>query len=170
MLGSIQSSDRSTRAEVSNRIASAAHTWLKLSKLHVWDDSHISRGIKCTLYKVVMQSTLLYASETWALSKQQLHRLDVFQMKCLRQICKVSLKDRISNVVILGWCNVARVSNIVSHRRLRWLGHLARMPDDRLPKRVLFGHMDGNAGGFRVEFKRNGRTMLGRTCNLQGSH
>ena len=72
--------------------------------------------------------------------------------------------------VILGWCNVARVSNIVSHRRLRWLGHLARMPDDRLPKRVLFGHMDGNAAGFRVELKSNGRTMLGRTCNLQGSH
>ena len=36
------------------------------------------------------------------------------------------------------------VSNIVSHRRLRWLGHLARMPDERLPKRVLFGHMDGS--------------------------
>ena len=101
-LGSIQSSDLSTRAEVSNRIASAAHTWLKPSKLHVWDDSHISRGIKCTLYKVIVQSTLLYASETWALPKQHLHRQDVFQMKCPRQICKVSLKDRINNYVILA--------------------------------------------------------------------
>ena len=33
--GSIQSSDLSTRAEISYRIASAAHPWLKLSKLHV---------------------------------------------------------------------------------------------------------------------------------------
>ncbi len=65
-------------------------------------------------------------------------------MKCLRKICKVSLKDKIKNETILGWCNVAKVSNIVSHRRLRWLGHLARMSDDRLPKRVLFGHMDGS--------------------------
>ena len=65
-------------------------------------------------------------------------------MKCLRRICKVSLKDKIRNEIILGWCNAARVSNIVSHRRLRWLGHLARMPDERLPKRVLFGHMDGS--------------------------
>ena len=70
-------------------------------------------------------------------------------MKCLRQICKVTLKDKINNDVILGWCNVARVSNIVSYRRLRWLGHLARMPNDRLPKRVLFGHMDGTAAGIR---------------------
>ena len=73
-----------------------------------------------------------------------MHRLDVFQMKCLRKICKVSLKDRINNERILDWCNVAKVSNIVSHMRLRWLGHLARMPDERLPKRVLFGHMDGS--------------------------
>ena len=93
---------------------------------------------------MIVQSTLLYASETWALPKQQLHRLEVFQMKCLRKICKVSLKDKIRNEIILGWCNAARVSNIVSHRRLRWLGHLARMPDERLPKRVLFGHMDGS--------------------------
>ena len=27
--------------------------------------------------------------------------------------------------------------------RLRWLGHLGRMGDDRLPKRVLFGRMEG---------------------------
>ena len=48
-----------------------------------WDDDFISRGIKCTLYKVIVQFTLLYASETWALPKQQLHRLEVFQMKSL---------------------------------------------------------------------------------------
>ena len=107
-LGSIQSSDLSTRAEISNRIASAANAWLKLSQSYVWDDSHISRGIKCTLYKLIVQSTLLYASETWALPMQQLHRLEVFQMKCLKQICKVSLNDRINNDVILGWCNLQK--------------------------------------------------------------
>ena len=148
-LGSMQSSDLSVKAEISSRLASAAHSWSKLSKLHVWDDECISRGIKCILYKVIVQSTLLYASETWAFPKQQMHRLDVFQMKCLRKICKVSLKDRINNERILYWCNVAKVSNIVSHRRLRWLGHLARMPDERLQKRVLFRHMDGS--GLRVK-------------------
>ena len=59
---------------------------------------------------MIVQSTLLYASETWALAKQQLHRLEVFQMKCFRKICKVSLKDKIRNEIILGFSNVARVS------------------------------------------------------------
>ena len=35
----------------------------------------------------------------------------------------------------------------ICHRKLRWLGHLARMPDERLPKRVLYGHM--NDSGVR---------------------
>jgi hypothetical protein len=61
-LGSMQTSDLSVKAEVSNRLASAANAWLKLSKQHVWDDGCISRGIKCTLYKVIVQSTLPYAS------------------------------------------------------------------------------------------------------------
>ena len=46
-------------SSVTNSLASAANAWLKLSKLHVWDDECIGRGIKCTLYKVIVQSTLL---------------------------------------------------------------------------------------------------------------
>ena len=165
-LGSMQSSDLSVKAEISSRLASAAHAWSKLSKLHVWDDECISRGIKCILFKVIVQSTLLYASETWAFPKQQMHRLDVFQMKCLRKICKVSLKDRINNERILDWCNVAKVSNIVSHRRLRWLGHLARMPDERLPKRVLFGHMDGS--GLRGKSQQQWVDYVGEDLQIAG--
>ena len=96
------------------------------------------------LYKVIVQSTVLHASETWAFPKQHTHRLDVFQMKDLRKICRVSLNDKIRNDFILDKCNAVSVSNNVSHRRLRWLGHLARMPDERLPERVLFGQMDGS--------------------------
>ncbi len=31
------------------------------------------------------------------------------------------------------------IEDLVSARRLRWLGHLARTDEDRLPKKVLFG-------------------------------
>jgi hypothetical protein len=100
-LGSMQTSNLSVKAEVSNGLASAANACLKQSKQHVWDDECISRGIKHTLYKVIVQSTLLYASEIWAFPKHQIHRVDAVQMKCLRKICKVSLKDRIRNGTIL---------------------------------------------------------------------
>ena len=31
------------------------------------------------------------------------------------------------------------LEDFVASRRLRWLGHVARMEDDRLPKKILFG-------------------------------
>jgi len=31
------------------------------------------------------------------------------------------------------------LADMISCRRLRWLGHVARMGDDRLPKQLLFG-------------------------------
>ena len=113
-LGNMQMSDQFVKAEVSNRLASVVNAWLKISKLHLWDDDCISRGIKCTLYKVIVQSTLLFARETWAFPKQQLHRLDVFQMKCLRKICRVSLKDKIRNESILGWCNMEEFQTLLA--------------------------------------------------------
>lgn len=53
------------------------------------------------------------------ISRTYMYKLGVFQMKCLKRNCKVSLKDKIKIKKILGWCRIASVSNIVSHRRLR---------------------------------------------------
>ena len=57
------------------------------------------------------------------------------------------------------------ISNVVSYRRLRWLGHLARMPDERLPKRMLFGHMDGSGVRGRslkqwIDYVREGLQLI----------
>ena len=56
--------------------------------------NHIRKGIRCTLYETYVQSALLYASETWALHKQQMHRLEVCQIEGLIKSSKVSLKGR----------------------------------------------------------------------------
>lgn len=64
------------------------------------------------------------------------------------QICELELPSLplyIRDEIIQGWCNVARVSNIVSHKSLEGWATWLKMPDEslRLPKRVLFGHIDG---------------------------
>ena len=37
------------------------------------------------------------------------------------------------------WGDTASVTLKVAARRLEWLGHLAQMPEHRLPKKCLFG-------------------------------
>ena len=37
----------------------------------------------------------------------------------------------------MGWT----IPDIIMDRRLQWLGHLGRMGDERLPKRMLFGEL-----------------------------
>ena len=34
---------------------------------------------------------------------------------------------------------IVSLADMISYRRLRWLGHVARMNDNRLPKQLLFG-------------------------------
>ena len=44
---------------------------------------------------------------------------------------------------ILKLCKLPTIASEVRFRRLRWLGHVSRMSDDRLPKKLLFGQMLG---------------------------
>ena len=142
-LGSYCSNDLSATVEINHRLSSAAFAFQKLKRLHVWNDPFIHKGIKSILYKVIVQSTLLYGCETWAVREVELSRLEVFQLRCLRTICSLSLMDKVPNDKILQMCNTSCASDIVRYRRLRWLGHVARMGNDRLPKMMMFSTLEG---------------------------
>jgi len=73
--------------------------------------------------------------------KQHISPLAVFQMNFLRCICGISLRDHVPNVDILNRCNTLSVESQLQGKRLRWLGHIFRMPNDRLPKKLLFGQV-----------------------------
>ena len=88
-------------------------------------------------------SVLLYSGETWPVVKQHISPLAVFQMNCLRRVCGISLHNHVPNVVILNRCNTLSVESQLQGKRLRWLGHVFQMPNDRLPKKLLFGEVKG---------------------------
>ncbi len=85
---------------------------------------------------------LSYSGETWAVVKQHISPLAVFQVNCLRRICGISLHDHVPNVDILNRCNTLSVESQLHGKRLKWLGHVFRMPN-RLPKNLLFGQVKG---------------------------
>ena len=63
--------------------------------------------------------------------------------KCLRYLCGFTWRDHRTNVSVRHSCHLPSIASEVRFRRLRWLGHVARMPDERLPVQVLFGQLSG---------------------------
>ena len=136
-LGGVLSSDNMLQSELAMRISKAAGAFHRLRKL--WGDAHLARTVKCSVYKSIVLATLLYGCEAWSASQSQIAELQTFHMRCLRRICRISLWQKKTNQEIMGLCGMEAIGALISYRRLRWLGHMARMADDRLPKQLLFG-------------------------------
>ena len=71
-------------------------------------------------------------------------KLNVFEMKCLRSMCGVSRWDRIRNEVVRERTGVRKELAVrVDKNVLRWFGHVERMGDERLLKKVVNTRVDG---------------------------
>ena len=106
-----------------------------------------------SVYKACVLSTLLYGSETWTTYSHQERRLNSFHLRCIRRILNITWRDKVSNSEILTKANVPSIHALLTHRRLRWLGHVARMEDGRIPKDILYGQIP-------VGSRHVGRPML----------
>ena len=52
--------------------------------------------------------------------------------------------DHITNEIVLAKCDMVYIDKEIQHRRLKWLGHVGRMSDTRLPKQLLFSQTSGH--------------------------
>ncbi|VDP78471.1 unnamed protein product [Schistosoma curassoni] len=86
------------------------------------------------VYCAAVRSVLLNGCETWPLRVEDSRKLLVFDYRCLRNIAGICWDHRVSNNEvkrgILG--NDGKlVDEVVNLHRLRWLGHVLRMPEHR---------------------------------------
>lgn len=151
-LGSTISSSLSLDTEINRRIGKAAATMAKLSK-RVWENNKLTENTKMRVYQACVLSTLLYGSETWTTYARQERRLNTFHMRCLKRILGITWQDKIPHSDILARAGIPSMFALLSQRRLRWLGHVRRMKDGRIPKDLLYGQL---ATGTR----RTGRPTL----------
>ena len=90
-----------------------------------------------SIFNSVVLSTLLYGLETAVFLEPQINRLQSFVMRCLRSILGVSLQDGQRDTSIRKTAHIQRVSSMLTQSRLRLLGHIMRMLEDRLPRQLL---------------------------------
>ncbi|XP_061426211.1 uncharacterized protein LOC133353806 [Lethenteron reissneri] len=90
--------------------------------------------MKLQVFSATVIPSLLYACETWTPLMEQLRRLETFRLACLRSILGLTRLDCVRSSQILERSGQSPIGELLRQARLRWLGHVARMPSYRMPK------------------------------------
>ena len=141
--------------EVTARTAKASVDFGRL-RINVWERNIIRLDTKLKVYKAVVLPTVLYACETWTVYQRHAKKLNHFHLSCLRKLLKIRWQDKIPDTEVLKKAKMQSVHTLLKLAQLRWTGHVTRMPDERLPKKVLYGKLQEgkrSQGGQKKRYK-----------------
>lgn len=139
-LGSTITDNLSLDEEINVRLGKAATTFGRLTK-RAWENRKLTIKTKIAIYRACVVSTLLYGSETWTTYARQETKLNSFHLRCLRRILGIKWQDRVTNRKVLESTGLSSLTGLIRLKRLRWLGHVHRMSDGRIPKDILYGEL-----------------------------
>ena len=94
-----------------------------------------------SIWDRVVLPTLLYACKTWIVYQRHAKGLNHFHTSCLRKLLKIKWQDRIPDTEVLKRAGMQSVHTLLKLAQLRWTGHVTKMPDERLPKKILYGEL-----------------------------
>jgi hypothetical protein len=142
-LGSIITQDGRLESELSSRIAKAARAFGCLRE-SIFTSCKLSTDTKRCVYKAVVISTLLYGAEPWNVKAVLLKHLNAFHNHCVRCIMGVTRyqqwTERITSRQLSSEFGIeGTISDRLRSNRLRWLGHVARMENNRMPNNYCLG-------------------------------
>ena len=103
---------------------------------HLWTDHRLSRETKLRLYKLSVCSTLTHCCTAWALTRKVTRMINGFNSRCLYVITGQDYRDTATTPVY-------DLVLAVRQRRMRYLGHVLRMPPDRIVRRALVALVKG---------------------------
>ena len=103
---------------------------------HLWTDHRLSRETKLRLYKLSVCSTLPHCCTAWALTRKVTRMINGFNSRCLHVITGQDYRDTATTPVY-------DLVLAVRQRRMRYLGHVLRMPPDRIVRRALVALVKG---------------------------
>jgi hypothetical protein len=135
-LGSDMNCNNDSGAEVQKSILAANRCLYGLRK-HL--RSHLtSKHVKTLMYKVLIRTVIIHASETWTVSRANERRLSLFGRKVLRCIFGAKQENKIwwkrYNYELYEIFNDSNIVGYIKVKRLAWAGHLMCINDNRTLK------------------------------------
>ncbi|MGH2507006.1 MAG: reverse transcriptase domain-containing protein [Ktedonobacteraceae bacterium] len=134
-LGVLFSSDGSLDQEIDRRIGSAAAIMRQLGR-GVIRKRELSNTAKLSVFRSIFVPTLTYGHENWVMTERTRSRIQAAEMRFLRGIAGLTLRDRVRSSAIREGLNIEPLLLRIERSQLRWLGHLLRMPSNRLVQQI----------------------------------
>ncbi|BHF71311.1 hypothetical protein SprV_0401436700 [Sparganum proliferum] len=165
-LGNTLSRNTKIDDEVANRISKASQAFGRLQST-VWNRHGLQLSTKLKMYKAVILPTLLYGAETLTVYTKQARRLNHFHLSCLCRILRLKWQDRIPDTDVLKRTGILSIYTMLRQMQLRWSGHLGRMDDERLPKRLFYGDVATGSRRQGGQIRRYKDTLKSSLKRLQ---
>ena len=82
--------------------------------------------------------TALYGAEAWGMRSAERRKVNVLETKCLRSLVGVLRFGRVRNEEVRRRAGIEReLASRADQRLLRWFGHMERMDEYCMARRVL---------------------------------
>ena len=91
-------------------------------------DKYLKNHIKINVFNTLVGRVFLYNTEIWTTNKTMGGALDAFHMRMLRRAVNIVYPRKISNIDLHRVTKATPWSEIIRDRRMKWLGHLSRLP------------------------------------------
>lgn len=159
-LGTIISMNGKIEQEVRNRISKASRVYYQINNTLI-GKKEISTKTKIHLYKTIYTPTLTYGAESWTMIDKHKSMVTAAEMKYLRKVQGKTRRDRVRNKSIRDELDLRPLVDEIEEKQLNWYGHLVRMRNERIPKKMLEMRPDGKRarGRPRIQWEENIRRM-----------
>ncbi|XP_062716568.1 uncharacterized protein LOC134291990 [Aedes albopictus] len=138
-LGSLLMAENNVSREIRRCIISGSRAYYGLQKK--LRSKKIHPRTKCTMYKTLIRPVIIYGHETWTMLEEDLQALGVFERRVLRTIFggvqENGVWRRRMNHELAALYGEPSIQKVAKAGRIRWAGHVARMPDNN-PANLVF--------------------------------
>ena len=116
---------------------------------NILSSSLLYKNVKIKIYRTMILPVVLYGCETWSLTLSEERRLRIFENMVLRGMFGLKRDEIIGewrkrhNEELNDLYSSPNIVRVIKLRRMRWVGHIARMGEERGVYRVLVGKPEG---------------------------
>ena len=170
-LGVVLNEDNNKPIDLQERMKNANKTYFMLQKF--FKNKNISKKLKLRLKNTIIDKMLTHTSETWTLTQRDRKQLNIFERKVYRRILVPVIWQLNRNWKILTskeiYASVKKPTIIgrIRLNRLCWFGHVQRLEESRIPKRVLYMNLGTTSlrgrprNSWQDEVREDGRIVGG---------